>query len=300
MISQNINYAVNGNRAMSEKNLEKLYHHIPFRPPYFAIEHYWLDREIMYGVFLCQKQAIPELPGICEAEVIRHMSVLGSLCIANAYPLKHKHFYLLESVITEKVTVADRECLAYLGKGYLKQLTNNVVIIEAVLMEPNCAVLERCLLQYAVFAEHSFKDKFQDKFVPTKNISLTNPYESSIKLKEIEQIEHFMTASFGNINEYDCLGHFSDYPILPLSSVIDGLTNLSIKLIKQVKKGKKTYTIKWSKADCNFHFGVGDKVDLYAMIDKSSGIGEFHIKAWAATQTDKVGVEFECWFNDRH
>lgn len=217
-------------------------------PPYFALQ----DLEVVSGKTVKAK-IFPELEHSAEvglisaAEAGRHMAILGS-CAASLLRGAEKKEYFL-------ATQAEYNFV----DGPLKFNGPLQAIATALPMGKHNALSKVNLMDivtrkrivtlsvtYQVLSKKIFERMFSEHYLDSREVSSVNPYSRSYKIDRYQISGEILTASVGPISPEDCVGHFQNFPALPVAIIMGILSDSAGLWIKTVRK-IDNYSIRFAK-----------------------------------------------------
>jgi hypothetical protein len=214
-----------------------LYERICVRRPYFALQELF---EAEPGQVACvvpveQVSSREEAP-LTVAEAGRHLAILGLCAAASAAPDSDRRYYLArEARITWLHTEAlqTEERLVAEAEGHFS--TTRKASARTLLATETGTPVARYDLDYDVLSAAAFRRLFAHAYRPGTSDGLpgVNPYTKPLPLTEIEGDDQRQSANVVAEVE-DCVGHFPDFPTLPVAVLSTAMVDLACQLIDRV------------------------------------------------------------------
>jgi hypothetical protein len=203
-------------------------------PPYYALQ----DLETTGGTHMqCRIQFenryYADASPFDPAEVGRHLAILGSCVVAQHNPVLTKHYYLAFDALLERVTENDSLLFSIptdtlcIGQGELELFGPKSSRVRAQLATPPGKLLYTLTVSYKVMRADLFEKIFRNQYQETSPISLVNPYAQPLALQHYQMTPDGATARMGPVRPEQCVGHFYQYPALPVAMLSGALVDLA-------------------------------------------------------------------------
>lgn len=197
------------------------------RPPYFKLADL-----APFGHDGVQAHVLFESPSGIEkderasAEVGRHLAILGSCALARNNPRAGRHYYLAtEGLLTRHRTSGRRALEPMIVRA--KPDGNQWSEIELMTPEGELDSTLRC--RYQVLPERLFARLFKGQRATGDSSpgSSSNPYTSPAATRLVRADATTATSLLQEVTPAMCLGHFEDYPAMPVAILMDALHRLA-------------------------------------------------------------------------
>lgn len=202
--------------------------------PYYALQAVkYLSNGKLQATVTVENQHSGEKTPISASEAGRHSAILGSLALALINPLPFKHYYLASNAILSRTKQV---------KGVLSSLFSQKVIVEAEVLELDITAKKgkvnttiyteagvpvfNLIVSYHVFKKDLFGKLFRKHYQEEVPSKLANPYTTNTPLYDVALTGRQLTASLGVIKTEQCLGHFDNYPALPVAILCNAMIRL--------------------------------------------------------------------------
>lgn len=178
------------------------------------------------GSVLFESPAGVEADALASAEVGRHLAILGSYALARNNHRPGKHFYLANEalLIRNELPALNRDEPLYVcarpdGKSHAE--------IEMRTPQGELSSTLRC--RYQVLSERAFSRFFASNRLPGQGASTgtRSPYATPIEPRRIHTDAGQAVSLLDEVTPQMCLGHFRDYPAMPVAMLMDGLHRLA-------------------------------------------------------------------------
>lgn len=214
---------VRGGRSFEQEVREK----ICVRPPYFK-----LTDLAPFGHDGVQAYVLFESPPGLErnerasAEVARHLAILGSCALARNNPRAGRHYYLATEGILTRHRTSYRRALEPMTVR-AKPDGNQWAEIELMTPEGELDSTVRC--RYQVLSERLFARLFKGHRAigDSSPASSLSPYATPIATRLVRADATSATSLLQKVTPPMCLGHFEEYPAMPVAILMDVLHRLA-------------------------------------------------------------------------
>ncbi len=266
--------------------------------PYYALENLSLENdEILKASIKKQLACKHEVKGMSYSEAGRHLAILGSLALANSNPLKEKHYYLANKAYVERVYQEAYDEVDHIG--YMKTVSFNRknAIAEGHLTTTTGEIIYKIKVEYSVLTASLFERMFKKHKQETNKPVGFNPYKDSIPLYDIVKSKEQCSASMGLIKKEVCVGHFDDYPALPVARIAQILTAMASIQNNIIEEILKPIKIKRVILYANSFLFAGETMNLKSTYDSlPDNNNESFIDTFAYKNNEtKHSARLSCW-----
>ncbi|MCP3659163.1 MAG: hypothetical protein GY830_02130 [Bacteroidetes bacterium] len=216
---------------------ENLFSTIEIRKPYFALKEIEISKDILNAEIIPEQSLINEFSPITAGEASRHLAILGSCSLALKPELKNnKHYFLATKAVLKRI---DNNPLPY--KTSLRLEASSVTTAKhqgkahSVIKTDLNVPIYSLECDYLIMKKNIFQRQYKDnklelrnkkrrtfvdykKFMPLRK----NPYKTEDVSENITNIKingNILTGSLKNTNADLCMGHFPQYPAMPVAFV---------------------------------------------------------------------------------
>lgn len=249
-------------------NVTEIIGNISVKPPYFSFENISIDDGGFLNARFSPELAHPyEKSPICMSEVGRHMAILGSLALSSSNPLKEQHYYLANHALVTRNISDETETQPLYGKVTDVSVSKRKGAIHSELCNEGNDILYTVDVDYTVIHHTSFERLFADKYFHDNAHYEVNPYTLNIEFEDIEYYENSCKTTLGKVLPFYCLGHFENYPALPVARLANALLNLAGAHMNHIKKSTNKYIVMKADISANTLAFVGEEVDLISELE---------------------------------
>jgi len=216
--------------------------------PYFALKKLEILSENTVSAQVPVETFIPrENSVISAAEVGRHLAILGS-CAAS----------LIDESFTKKYFLAIKAELNYLDPSF-KASKESLYAIASAFQYGERKTLSKVNLYtktgkrvyslsvvYQIFQEKVFERLFSSHFTLGNENFGFNPYVEFLHLHNLSFEENKLKATVGPILAEYCLGHFKNYPALPVAVIMGNLSYAAGKLLHNILGEECQYHVQYA------------------------------------------------------
>ena len=275
-------------------SVEKLWERIAIRPPYFAIEGISLDPSGVLSAHVPVQHRMEQEDGpISAAEVGRHLAILGLCSIALQWKDPKKHYYLAQRAhLTRRGLVSELVNKAsLLGLAWPIVINKRNATARTQLLAGNQTVLYDLTVRYAVVGARLFERMFSRYRL--QDISLDagdfNPYTRALPLKNVTISGRRLTALLQVESARQCIGHFPNYPAIPVAILMQALGRASARLIQEVH-GFSDFSYMISDAEVRAENLAFAHEDVELVVDYLHGMDDIHVLSCTATTSSRQEV----------
>lgn len=195
--------------------------------PYYAFQGIAEENNILKGIVCKEFESTFETEGMSYSEAGRHLAILGSLAIAKTNPIKKRHYYLANKANVKRVHLKPYSDVLHIGEMLTKSFNKRNAVAEGTIKTIDGKVIYEIEVEYSVLSEALFNRMFGHHKQNTDNKPSYNPYKNSIDFKDIVKTDAVCSASLGKVQSNDCIGHFDNYPALPVARIAQALINIA-------------------------------------------------------------------------
>ncbi|GEM_PF-5399896 len=245
-----------------ENELKRL---IEVTEPYYALEGIANDGDTIKAVVTKQLDFPNEPTGMSYSEAGRHLAILGSLAIANTNPVKEKHYYLATKADVYRVDLDPYDDIVHIGHMSTTKFNRRKAEATGYLTTVDGRIIYRITVEYSVLTTAVFERMFNEHKQETINNAQFNPYKDQISLNDIITSENCCTASLGTISRDVCVGHFVDYPALPVARIAQVLIYVAAMQKSCSENNLKQIRIKNVKVEAKSFIFAGETMDIRSL-----------------------------------
>ena len=240
-----------------------------------------------------------EIGPISSSEAGRHLAILGSCSASRINPSSGQHFYLAtraEIIRLSKKPHADTRLVA---KAKAQFIEKKKAYASTLLLNKEMTPIFQVKVFYEVIKAATFNRLMSTSSseIHLDNISAIttpeyNPYVKEVFCNEYETKDQSLTFSFA-VESDDCMGHFTDLPMLPISFLMRRLTTGAEKLLETILNRKFTYFVESGFIVAENLAPAGSEIRCrITLLDSDQNGYYFHCEATDATNRRKVA---ETW-----
>ncbi len=243
---QTLNQTVEGQVIKNELSLENyLKSLIEVTEPYYALTNLTIDDEsVLKANVKKELDCDHEVKGMSYSEAGRHLAILGSLALANSNPVKEKHYYLATKAYVKRVYQDSYEDIDHVAFMKTVLFNRKKGVANGHLKTANGKLVYTITVEYQVLSNSLFERMFKQHKQETPYLEGYNPYRDSIPLFDLVKTNESCSATLGTINKDICVGHFDDYPALPVARIAQVLTSIASIQNNEVEKKIEPLRIK--------------------------------------------------------
>lgn len=205
---------------------------IMVKEPYFALHNAHVDQNgkayaEVKNEYLYTHEGGPVGPG----EFGRHLAILGSLALAQMYDYSQPHFFLSSFAEINRChnEMYDDDQLFFYCEPVTYEKRKGEVYGHATDSQGNAIYFGK--IQYVPVSRQVFHKLHGYYRVPGFDTNyLIHPYKYRKDLMHKTFIGGKASAIYGIVNKEECVGHFEDYPCLPVAVIGNLLTSLGMDL----------------------------------------------------------------------
>jgi 3-hydroxymyristoyl/3-hydroxydecanoyl-(acyl carrier protein) dehydratase len=301
-------FAPGQKRSPLELARQELFSRICVRDPYFAL------CEVMEGGpgEVTARVPVEQEPGaeaspMCGAEVVRHLSILGSCAASRVNPTSGQSYYLPRRVRLECLHPRPLAPLAEPLWAHAKAEFQDRRLARALtlLSSPEGQPLFSVDVDFNVLSAEAFQRLFQgarqelrrepraerDARAPVDYAALRqNPHRQPPPLRDPVREGECLQAMLGPVGLELCKGHFAQYPVLPVAMVVSGLSRLAGTLLRHwVDDDSARYLVTLCdvRAESLAYAGETVRLDAHRL---GGDEHEHHFDCWASVGNRVVGT----------
>lgn len=271
--------------ATKEISLCELTRKLEVTPPYLSLEDITQhpNREIVARV-RPEQPMYRESGAIAACEVGRHLALLGSISLAQQNPSSSRHFYLATSArLTNlhKNAQPGSDLVASVTSASLDRKTGNAACIIRQTDNDERALYE-LNTNYQVLSERLFSRMFKQHYCEQPlNIEPPSVYGMRDTLEIDEQTRSFCSTQPMTVESGQCLGHFPNYPCLPVAILMGRLGRVAGALFQYRAQGEiaQRYCVLSADIEANRLAFAGEQLRFEAtFIDRKATVEEYSCK----------------------
>jgi len=253
----------------------ELLNNISVTTPYFALTDIKELDEYIYASIEVELNDPEEKMPISTPEVGRHLAILGSLALSKANPLKEKHYYLATEAIIVRMSEHESKKSTLKGRATVKGLDRKNGVVSTELYDAEHYLIFKAEIKYTILHYRLFERMFASNRVELSCNPEINPYTENTAFTELELGMKNCFASIGEVLPEHCVGHFINYPALPVARIGAAMGKLAAAHFKYANPGiKGCYTVESTEIKATRLVFIGEKVHFVSEIaDPNPGKG---------------------------
>jgi 3-hydroxymyristoyl/3-hydroxydecanoyl-(acyl carrier protein) dehydratase len=283
--------------ARIDRDLDRLVNErICVSRPYYALENLQCHAgDLLQAEVTVQNTTSGESTVISASEAGRHLAILGSCALALNNPSPKRHYYLASRAFFKRAKDIVR---------ISPETTQGRLIVQAEAIELDLArktgKVETsmytqardlvCELQvsYSVLPQPLFQRVFSKKRVITEAGPANNPYARNAALYDVAEDGADLTARLGVIDPAGCVGHFADYPAMPIAILCSALLRLGgLHLCRSLQRPDARYAVRFADVRADSLAFAGEELFVRSRLIGANFSG-FRIVTTASDASDKV------------
>lgn len=257
--------------------------------PYYAFQGIAEDNNTLRGIVCKEFEGTYELDGMSYSEAGRHLAILGSLAIAKTNPIKKKHYYLANKANVKRVYRTPYSDVLHIGEMSTKSFNKRNAVAEGCIKTADGKVIYEIEVEYSVLTEVLFNRMFSQHKQNTDSKPNYNPYRNSIHFKDTVKTDTICSASLGKVESNDCVGHFDNYPALPVARIAQALINIASVHMNFCAQETKPISITHVLLEAKSFAFAGETMHLKSCYDHS-----------VKKENQMAFIETYAYINDNH
>ena len=197
--------------------------------PYFALKNVCVNDDIVEAEMQQELFDKQQVDGMTLAEAGRHMAILGSLAAASLNPIKEKHYYLASHAVLERVHEKPCHDKRYTAHMRATSFNKKNATASGSLYDEEGKLFYTAVVNYSVLTINLFDRFFSNFKVDGFNANGVSPYGDVVEFQDVLLEEKRSVAILGKVDKKWCVGHFDNYPALPVAQISQGLMNLAAR-----------------------------------------------------------------------
>ncbi len=282
-------------KAINDQDLTKL---IEVTSPYFALTNITIETDgYITAEFQTEMTEHEEIPCISLSEVGRHIAILGSLAMAKENPVKEKHYYLACDAWFDRLHSQAIDTKNFKIRAKVLDINKKGGTIHGQLFASDGTLTYNSEVTYATINYKIFERKFRSKYISHIPENKKNPYTQRTLLIFENRTKETFSAYTDTIQPEDCLGHFDNYPAMPVARISGAMFEASGNHYNLLRNSREKYCIKRVEMHANSFIFAGEKAKIETMVVNNSPDNTI-IEAHTLNNKDfnHVAVETKCWF----
>ncbi|TAJ12659.1 hypothetical protein DMA11_11695 [Marinilabiliaceae bacterium JC017] len=265
--------------------------------PYFALRDVKADNEVVTALVSQELDSKDETRGMSLAEAGRHLAILGSLAVANVNPKKEKHYYLASKATLERKDDNAYDDKEYKGKMTTLSFNRKKAIAQGHLSTLDGKIVYTIIVEYSVLTASLFERMFRLHKQETPKDLFNNPYTQGIDIYDLTTSSTYCSGSLGAIDKKVCVGHFDNYPALPVARISQALVSLA-GYNYNANRGKvnETYCVKKVVMDAVSFVFADEVLNIDSTLITSDSATSDYYDTNGVIGKDKHAVNLKCWF----
>ncbi len=281
-----------------KQNKNELTKLIEVTPPYFALKNIIIDKEgYITAGFQIEMTEHEEIPCISLSEVGRHIAILGSLAMAQENPVKEKHYYLACDAWFDRLHSLPIESKNCRIRAKVTDINRKGGTIHGQLFTEDGTLTYNSEVKYTTINYKIFERKFRSKFIKDNPKNKENPYTQKTLINFKNKTKETCTATIDAIEPKDCLGHFDNYPAMPVARISGAMFEASGIHYNLLRNSNEKYCIKRVEMHADSFIFAGENAKIKTTIVNNSPdntIIEAH--TYKNEEFNLKAVETKCWF----
>jgi hypothetical protein len=271
--------------------------------PYYALKNVTeLYENFIQAEVTAENTTSNEAVVISIAEAGRHLAILGSCALAINNPLVEKHYYLankawvytndnIDSILIKGIE-GERNLTAQ-AKVIELDLNKKLGRVETSLFTSSGELVYQLEVSYQVLKATLFQKVFGKNFLEETNIEKVNPYTSTLPISNITYNDDVLNGGIGVIKPEYCVGHFDNYPALPIAVLCSVLVKLGeMHMFNKIGNNNQKFYVKNSLVEANSLAFAGEHVFINShFIEENNGEFIFQVNAKNENDRELGGVK---------
>lgn len=264
--------------------------------PYFALTNIRFNNNTIEADVPLEHTSHMEPFGMSIAEVGRHMAILGSIALARINPVKKKHYYLATDAYLERFHDKPGGAGIYHGNIEVKEFTKRKGKVAGVITSPLSGPLYSLTVEYKVLTLQLFERMFGHEKQPTPPKPHFNPYRKDPSLYQVNLGLKSSTATLGSVRKENCIGHFDEYPAMPIARLGSAMAKISGLHLNHIRSSDEEYCIRKAEIHAKSFIFAGNKIDLISKVEESAEDEGICISAFASTKDCNNAASQKVWY----
>ena len=218
--------------------------------PYFALNNIKnIEDTIFRATVTIENINSEEQTFISAAEAGRHLAILGLTALASENQKLEKHYYLATQALlirgenSEKIfhfNDRERKLLILEAEVILLDLDKKIGKVKAKIFTEDDELIFSINVTYKIMKEDLFQKIFQSNYIEINSPEGENPYTKNCKIDNVSYNNTILQGDLGLVSASQCLGHFQNYPALPVAILCSAMSDFAamhlFRLIKSIEK----------------------------------------------------------------
>lgn len=235
--------------------------YISVTKPYFALQNLRNKDEYIYADFSTELKNVTEDGSISTPEVGRHMAILGSLALARENPRKEKHYYLATKAHIKCFSENATDQTTFTACVKLESFHRKKGFVSGSVFNKHGDILYTIEVTYMILVSSIFERMFENNKINTPLTFDFNPYINDTKLNDVNLDIETSYANGGVVDKNECIGHFHNYPALPVARLGMAMGNLgSMHFMHLNPNEKKKFKVTFTEIIANQLVFVGEEI----------------------------------------
>lgn len=286
----------NASTKALENELTRL---IEVTPPYYALRNLQFDAEgYLQANVDIEMTDHGEVPCLSLSETGRHVAILGSLALANENPVKEKHYYLACDAVFDRLhnNPVANETLTLRAK--VVSINKREGFVQGQLLASNGELVYEAQVRYVIIHHIIFSRKFAKNLLAPDPHFNGNPYANATPLRTVSQNPECHIGYIDVIDRNDCVGHFINYPALPVARISGAMFALSGNHFKQLLGLNRHYSIRRVEMHAESFIFAGEQVKITTQVEIDTKVEGTLVEAYAyaSSNIESKAVVTKCWF----
>lgn len=264
--------------------------------PYFALSNLRLNGNKIEADIPLEHTGHMEPFGMSIAEVGRHMAILGSIALARVNPVKQKHYYLATDAYLERFHDKPGGAGIYQGSVEVQEFNKRKGKVSGLIISPLSGKLYSLTVEYKVLTLQLFERMFGHEKQTTEKKPHYNPYRKDPSIYQVALGLKTSTATLGSVRKENCIGHFDDYPAMPIARLGSAMAKISGLHLNHIRSSEDEYCIRKAEIHAKSFIFAGNKIDLFSNVEESKDDEGICISALASTKDCNSAASQKVWY----
>lgn len=246
-------------------------HNICVTKPYYALQNvHFLSNGLLEAQVIIENRHSGETPPLSASEAGRHLAILGSVALAIENPIPLKHYYLATGAILNRKKESSQ--IAFFNSNTPLTLQAEVLemdisakkgVVKTQAYTQDGLLIYDLVVSYSILKADLFQKLFRRNCIHSLLPETHNPYTVNCPLYHITSFGNKLEASLGVIQPSQCVGHFDQYPAMPIAILCSAMLRLGgLNIGEYLGKEDVTYAVRYGDLQANRLAFAGETVHL--------------------------------------
>jgi acyl transferase domain-containing protein len=220
--------------------------HICVQPPYFCLDDLAQDGDWVTATVSPLAPTAHERDCVSCAEVARHLSILGSCAVSLAHPHEGRVFYPIRTAhrpasstrrrpLEEESVAPPLSTLNMRARCTEFDARSSRATAETAIVDATGRVDQTLTVEYHLIPEQQFANLFARYRQLTFEGVRPDPYRTWCPLPPVQQDGEGFSIDLGRVPPEQCLGHFVQYPAMPVSLMTRDAVRLVAECVRMLR-----------------------------------------------------------------